>query len=77
MVFSLLFLLILVLKMQVRLSVDLEKLPADAWENRKGIDGHFYRRYHYHLGLSFGAGGIEWRFLYKNKVIGSVTCKYS
>jgi hypothetical protein len=77
MVFSLLSLLILVLKMQVSLSVDLEKLPTDAWENRKGINGCYYRRYHYHLGLSFGAGGIEWRLLHKNKVIGSVKCKYS
>jgi hypothetical protein len=67
--------LILVFKIHVKLSVDLGKLPADAWERRKGLSGE-YSRVHYHLGLSFGAGGIEWRFLYKGKVIGSVDCQY-
>jgi len=67
--------LILVLKLHVKLSVDLEKLPADAREKRKGVGGQ-YCRFRYQLGLSFGAGGIEWRFLHNGKIIGSVDCQY-
>lgn len=63
--------------MHVKLSVDLAKLPADAWEKRWSKSGGAYRRVRYQLGLNFGPGGIEWRFLYKGKVIGSVNCDYS
>jgi len=76
MVSLLLSLFILVLKLHVKLSVDLGKLPSDGWEKRKGVGGE-YRRFRYNLGLSFGAGGIEWRFLHKGKVIGYVDCQYS
>jgi hypothetical protein len=64
------------LKAQVKLSVNLECLPSEAWEVRQGVSGK-YRRVRFQLGLSFGPGGIEWRFLYKGKVIGSVQCEYS
>ena len=74
-VFALAFPLIVVLKLHVRLSVDLQKLPSDAWEKRRGVSGE-YRRFRYQLGLGFGAGGIEWQFLHKGKVIGSVDCQY-
>lgn len=67
--------LILVMKMHINLTVDLGKLPPDAWERKEGVRGT-YRRVQYELGLSFGAGGIEWRFLYKGKVMGSVKCEY-
>lgn len=59
----------------VRLSVDLTKLPASAWERLHGASGKYYR-VHYILGLSFGPGGIEWRFLYDGQVLGSVDCQY-
>jgi hypothetical protein len=65
----------LVMKHQVKLTVDLTKLPRSAWEMRRGLNGS-YRRVRYELGLSFGAGGIEWRFLYQGKVMGSVTSDY-
>jgi hypothetical protein len=68
--------LIVGLKAHVKLSVNLERLPPEAWEVRQGVSGK-YRRVRYHLGLSFGPGGIEWRFLYQGKVIGSVECQYS
>jgi hypothetical protein len=64
------------LKAQVKLSVNLECLPSEAWEVRQGVSGK-YKRVRFQLGLSFGPGGIEWRFLYKGKVIGSVQCEYS
>jgi hypothetical protein len=67
--------LILVMKMHVRLTVDLNKIPENAWEKRQGTHGA-YRRVQYELGLSFGAGGIEWRFLYNGKIMGSVACEY-
>jgi hypothetical protein len=67
--------LTLVLKMQARLSVDLGQLPVDAWESRRGRTGP-YRRVHYHLGLLFGAGGIEWQLLHNGKVMTSVECEY-
>jgi hypothetical protein len=76
MVFELTSVLIVALKMHVSLSVDLNKLPPEAWEKRKGLKGE-YHRVRYYLGLTFGAGGIEWRFLYQGKVIGSAECKYS
>jgi hypothetical protein len=68
--------LIIGLTAHVKLSVNLESLPPEAWETRRGVSGK-YRRVRYHLGLSFGPGGIEWRFLYEGKVIGSVECEYS
>jgi hypothetical protein len=64
------------MKIQVKLTVNLNKLPPSAWEVRKGATGN-YRRVRYDLGLSFGAGGIEWRFLHKGKVMGSVATDYS
>ena len=67
--------LTLVMKMHVRLTVDLKELPSRAWERRKGRDGA-YRRVQYELGLSFGAGGIEWFFRYDGKIIGSVKSEY-
>jgi len=67
--------LISVMKQGVKLTVDLKNLPQSAWDIRKGVNGA-YRRVRYDLGLAFGAGGIEWRFLYKGKVMGSVTCDY-
>jgi hypothetical protein len=71
----LLALLILVMKSQVKLTVDLKNLPQSAWEVRKGVNGS-YTRVRYDLGLAFGAGGIEWRFLYEGKVMGSVMSDY-
>jgi hypothetical protein len=63
------------MKHQVMLTVDLKNLPRSAWEVRKGMNGS-YRRVRYELGLTFGAGGIEWRFLYQGKVMGSVKSDY-
>jgi hypothetical protein len=59
----------------VRLRVDLTKLPQEAWEQKRGTSG-IYRRVHYYLGLCFGSGGVEWRFLYNGKVMGSAECEY-
>jgi hypothetical protein len=74
-VFSLPFSLILALLLHAILTVDLQKLPSDAWEKRRGVKGE-YRRFRYQLGLTLIAGGIEWQFLHKRKVIGSVDCQY-
>lgn len=74
-VFLLPFSLIVVLKLHVKLTVNLQKLPSDAWENRRGVRGE-YRRFRYQLGLRLVAGGIEWQFLHKGKIIGSVDCQY-
>jgi hypothetical protein len=54
----------------------LRDLPRDAWESKVGLSGE-YVRVRYHLGLSFGAGGIEWRFLHNGTVIGAVDCQYT
>jgi hypothetical protein len=64
------------LKAHVKLSINLGSLPDEAWQTRRGLSGQ-YRRVYYQLGLAFGPGGIDWRFLYKGKVIGSVDCEYS
>ena len=69
------FKLILALKLHVKLSVNLRDLPSDAWERHRGVRGE-YHRVRYTLGLVFGAGGIEWRFLHKGTIIGSVDCEY-
>jgi hypothetical protein len=74
-VFLLLFSLIVVLKLYAKFTVNLQKLPSDAWENRRGVRGE-YRRFRYQLGLSFGAHGIEWQLLHKGKFIGSVDSQY-
>ena len=60
----------------MKLSVNLGSLPESAWKTRQGLNGQ-YRRVYYQLGLAFGPGGIEWRFLHEGKVIGSVECQYS
>ena len=66
----------IVLEAHVKLSVNLGSLPENAWKTRQGLNGQ-YRRVYYQLGLAFGPGGIEWRFLHEGKVIGSVECQYS
>jgi len=64
------------LQIYVALSVNLRNLPPEAWQKRTALTGGNYLRVQYQLGLSFGAGGIEWRFMYKDKVIGAVDCQY-
>ena len=66
------------LQVYVRLSVDLTQLPPSAWELRWGTGNvQRYRRVYYHLGLHFGPGGIEWRYMHDGKIIGSVDCEYT
>ena len=58
-----------------KLTVDLRKLPVDAWIRSEGPFGEYYA-VDYEIGLLFGAGGIEFRFLHEGKVIGSLECEY-
>ena len=57
------------------LSVDLRKLPKDALRKDSGPSGEFYR-VDYDLGITFGPGGIEFKFLHNGKVMGLVEADY-
>ena len=55
--------------------MNLRTLPNDAFEKRLGPHGEYYRVY-FDIGLAFGPGGIEFKFLYKKNVVGSLECDY-
>ena len=57
------------------LSVDLRKLPKDVITKSSGPGGEYYR-VDYDLGITFSAGGIEFRFLHEGKVMGFVDADY-
>lgn len=57
-------------------TVDLRKLPSDAFQKKIGPSGEYYE-VRYQIGLIFGPGGIELRYLYKGKIMGSVDCDYT
>ena len=57
------------------LSVDLRKLPANAITEKNGPKGSYYR-VDYDLGVTFGAAGIEFKFLYQGRTIGYVEASY-
>ena len=58
------------------LTVDLRKLPKDAFVRKYGPKGEYYR-VDYDLGFTFGPAGIEFSFLYRAKVMGSVDAQYA
>jgi hypothetical protein len=58
------------------LRFDLRQLPQTAFKQLKGPKGRFYQ-VSYELGLLLGAGGIEFRFIFKNKITGVVIADYS
>jgi len=57
------------------LTVDLRKLPRHAFSQLTGPKGKYYQTI-FSLGVTFGAAGIEFRFLYENVVMGTVNCDY-
>ena len=54
---------------------DLLKLPKDVMTYSSGLGGEYYR-VDYDLGVTFSAGGIEFRFLHEGKVMGFVDADY-
>jgi hypothetical protein len=67
--------LIQALKKHCQITVDLRNLPKEAFKDKIGPNGKFYQ-VNYVIALSFGPGGIEFKFLYHGKVMGSVDCNY-
>jgi hypothetical protein len=67
--------LIKALKRHCTLTVDLRQLPSEAFKKMNGPLG-LYRQGYITVGLTFGAGGIELKVLYKGTVLGSVDCDY-
>lgn len=57
------------------LTVDLRKLPRHAFSQLTGPKGKYYQTI-FSLGVTFGAAGIEFRFLYENVAMGTVNCDY-
>jgi hypothetical protein len=57
--------------------VDLRKLPNDAFKEFKSRRSGKYVKVEYVIGLTFGGGGLEFKFLYRGKVMGTVTSDYS
>jgi hypothetical protein len=49
-------------------TVDLRKLPAMAFTELRGPRGIFYR-VNYDIGIHFGSGGMEFRFIFNNDVV--------
>lgn len=72
---NVLIILSLAIKQLTTLTVDLRKLPKDAFYKRMGPKGEYYG-VSYQVGITFGAGGIEFRFLYKGTAVGSVNTDY-
>ena len=68
--------LISALVVQGTLKINLRDLPKAAIYKRKGPSGPYYG-VSYDIGLVFGAGGIEFRFLYDNKIAGAIECDYA
>lgn len=63
------------LRKHCTLRADLRKVPASGVWKGHGPQGGYYT-VSFDLGLSFGAGGIEFRILYGGKILGSVECAY-
>jgi len=57
------------------LSVDLRKLPVNVITKNTGPSGDFFR-VDYDLGVTFGPGGIEFKFLHDGKTMGHVDAEY-
>jgi len=63
------------LKKHCTVTGDLRQLPASEFHKGTGPEGEYYKVV-FSLGLVFGAGGIEFRFLSQGKVIGAANCGY-
>ena len=54
---------------------DLRQLPASEFRKGTGPEGEYYK-VGFSLGLVFGAGGIEFKFLSQGTVIEAANCGY-
>jgi hypothetical protein len=60
-----------------KLTVDLRKLPKDAFKEFRSRHSGKYYKVTYTMGLTFGGGGLEFKFLYGGQVMGAVAADYS
>ena len=67
--------LISAIKVFTKLTVDLRQLPKKAFTQVKGASGKFSRVTHV-IGIKFGAGGMEFQFIFDGKVIGTVNTDF-
>jgi len=64
------------LKHLTALKVNLRELSEAAFYKKRGPLGE-YRRVAYQIGLSFGAGGVDFTFTHQGRVVGYVSTEYS
>jgi hypothetical protein len=64
------------MKLLVTVKGDLRKLPKTAFKEVKGPKGKICR-VSYNLGIHFGAGGMDFRFIYNKEVLGEAKAEYS
>jgi hypothetical protein len=72
---SCLYLLISGIQKHCEMVVDLREIPVRGFHKKNGPHGRYYN-VSFELGLVFGAGGIEFTFLFEGTILGAVKCAY-